>query len=246
MKEFYSIKMRATLSGRHISGAERIVSKENVQSVISILSSRPSDYDFMNIKVEKIHQINFIEKSLKIKTLNTDNYNQANEVAVIILEKNGIKKEISEKYINLVHGGASPDGGNMRGAMIVNLSGERLERDKSRGIRTTNVDFEDREKISHILKEKGYTERTVDALALATKNLNYPDIVAEYCISDQPDYTTGYVAVKGVYYRIPFLKKYGNPKGGRIYFVKDNTDLDKLYEYLQNKSFLIKNLGDLE
>lgn len=246
MKEYYSIKMRATLEGKHISGAERITTKENVSSVINLLSSRPKIYDFMNIKVEKINHLDFIERALNIKTIKAYDYKEANRIAIDILEKVGISKKISEKSIELIHSGASPDKGNMRGAMIVNLNGERLEKDRYRGVRTVNVDFEDRERITQILKEKGYTERTVDALAIATKNLNYPEIVAEYCISDQEDYTTGYVAIKGVYYRIFSLKEYGNKKGGRIYFVKNGTDIDLLYDYLGSKSFLIKDIGDLE
>ncbi|WP_297887493.1 6-carboxyhexanoate--CoA ligase [Sulfurihydrogenibium sp.] len=246
MREYYSIKMRATLEEKHISGAERITTKDKINSVITQLLERPSYYDFMNIKVQKISEIQFIEKSLNIKTIKTNDYQHANQLAIEILKNQGIPQEVSTSCINLIHHGASPDGGNMRGAMIVNIEGERLEKDKSRGIRTVNVDFEDREKVTKTLLEKGYTERTVDALALATKNLNHPDILAEYCISDQPDYTTGYVAVKGFYYRITHLKKYGNPKGGRIYFVKNNTDIEKLYEYLQSKAFLIKELGDLE
>jgi 6-carboxyhexanoate-CoA ligase len=81
---------------------------------------------------------------------------------------------------------------------------------------------------------------------LSTKNLNHPNIIAEYCISDQPDYTTGYVAVNNTYYRINPLKEYSNPKGGRIYFVKDDADIEELYKYLQEESFLIKEVGSLE
>jgi len=42
------------------------------------------------------------------------------------------------------------------------------------------------------------------------------------------------------------LKEYSNPKGGRIYFVKDDTDIEELYKYLQEESFLIKEVGSLE
>ncbi len=246
MRDYYSIKMRATLEGKHVSGVERIVTKEKIPEVVSQLPLRPNQFDFMNIKIEKLNQINFIEKSLNVKTIKVESVEMANNVALEILQTVGIQRELAEIYIKMLHTGAATDKGNMRGAMIVSLKGERLEKDKDRGVRTVNVDFENREEVTKLLKEKGYTERTVDALALSTKNLYYPDILAEYCISDQPDYTTGYVATKTTYYRILNLKDYGNPKGGRIYFVKEDTDIDRLYQYLETKAFLIKTLGDLE
>ncbi|MDM7273951.1 6-carboxyhexanoate--CoA ligase [Sulfurihydrogenibium azorense] len=245
MKEYYSVKMRSSLQGRHISGAERIVLKEDLPTVISQLSQRPKEYDFLNIKVEKINDLNYIEKSLNVKTINVKDWIEGNKVAVEILQNQGVDKKVAEKYINLIHQGAV-NGENMRGAMIVNLSGERVEKDKTRGIRTVNIDFDDRKAITELLKEKGYTERTVDALALATKTLNHPDIVAEYCISDDPSYTTGYVATKTTYYRINPLKQLSNEKGGRIYFVKDTANIEEIYQYLESKAFLIKHLGDLQ
>ena len=90
--------------------------------------------------------------------------------------------------------------------------------------------------------KKGFTKRTADAIALTTKNLHHPDIIAEYCISDEPDYLTGYVSTKEFYYRLTPLKEKGNPKGGRIYFVKENTDIKNLYEYLTETPVLIEEL----
>ena len=244
--KFYSVKMRASLNDRHVSGGERITSEESIQKVVSELLARPKEFDFINIKIEKINNIKFIEKSLDIKTVNVKNHKEGNEIALKLLEEAGIDSEIAKAYIDLLHTGANPDRENMRGAMIITKSGKRVEKDRYRGVRTTNVDFLHREEVKKILLEKKYTERTLDALALSTKNLNHPDIIAEYCISDQPDYTTGYVAVNNTYYRINPLKEYSNPKGGRIYFVKDDTDIEELYKYLQEESFLIKEVGSLE
>lgn len=243
--KYFSLKMRASLEDKHISGAERIVEEENLEKTVLELLNRPNIYDFLNIKVERLKEIEYLEKSLDIKSYTFNDYIEANDFAISLLESIGIQKEISKKYIWLLHDVTGEYGNNMRGAMIVNLNGDRLELDKSRGVRTTNVDFLNRKDIEKRLLEKGYSLRTVDALALATKNLNHPDIVAEYCISDQSDYTTGYVATKGLYNRISPLKKYGNKKGGRIYFVKNNVNIAQLYDYLQNKSLLIKDLGKI-
>ena len=52
---------------------------------------------------------------------------------------------------------------------------------------------------------------------------------------------TGYVAsAKYGYKRIPVLKEYGNPIGGRVFFVEHGTDVQKLITYLQDQVVLIR------
>ena len=64
----------------------------------------------------------------------------------------------------------------------------------------------------------------MDALALATKNIHC-GVEAELCWSDDPDYTTGYVAGKTIgYVRIKPMKEEGVPIGGRVYFVKEEKE----------------------
>ncbi len=245
-KQYFSIKMRASKNGKHLSGAERIIKKEGIEKTINDLYKRGflKNPDELSIKVEKItSRIVKIPKTLKVQNLNFENYNLANKKAVnLIAETTGINKEIVKYYVNLIHTGASPDKENMRGAMIVDTEGNRIELDRNRGIRTVFVDFENRKAVLKKLFNKNYTERTADAVALTTKNLYYPDMIAEYCISDEPDYTTGYVSVKGIYYRFIPLKKEGNPKGGRIYFVKKEINLNDFYNYLQKIPVLIKDV----
>lgn len=243
---YYSVKMRASKEGKHISGGERIVEREALKEVINSLIERPRDFDFLNIKVKLVQKLNYIDRSLKIENCSFPDTHQANAFAIEIIHKyTGIDKVKIENFINLIHVGASDRGDVMRGAMLVDTNGNRLERDRNRGVRTTGVDFEDREKVRSKLIKKGFTDRTLDALAIATKNLNYPDILGEYCISDDPDYQYGYVAVKGSYIRIYPLKDKGNDKGGRIYFVKKEVDLDRLYNYLEEEEFLIRELGEV-
>ncbi|MCX7735041.1 MAG: 6-carboxyhexanoate--CoA ligase, partial [bacterium] len=124
-------------------------------------------------------------------------------------------------------------------------TGERLEPDKERGVRTVRVDWKNRRSIEQRLKERGikryYINRLLDALALATKNV-YCGVISELCWSDDPDYTTGYVAGKNIgYIRIKPMKEYGVPLGGRVYFVrKDN--LHQLIECLEKRSVLVEGL----
>ena len=52
---------------------------------------------------------------------------------------------------------------------------------------------------------------------------------------------TGYVAsAKYGYKRIPVMKEYGSPIGGRVFFVEQGTDVQKLITYLQDQVVLIR------
>ena len=245
--KLYSIKGRSSLKGIHISGAERIVIEEKIQQTIKEIYKKltRAPFDNLNIKVEFITQKPIIIKdSLKIFNLTFKNHYEANNKAVkILMETTGLKENVIENFINQIHTGPSPRKTNMRGAIIVNQLGKRVELNQFRGVRTSTVDFENREAILDKLINWGFTERTLDALAISTKNLNHPDIIAEYCISDEPDYLTGYVATKKFYYRLTPLKKKGNIHGGRIYFVNNKVDLKELYYYLEKYPVIIKNVS---
>lgn len=245
MKKLFSIKARASCEGKHVSGAERIVPEEKIFQTLEWIQNKlkGKNFDSLNIKINLIKEKPLIvKKALPIIDMKFKDYEEANKKAVEILHaQTGLKKEKLMEIIRLLHKGSSPEGENMRGAMIINQKGERVEKDHFRGVRTTDVDFTERELIAEKLTEKGFTQRTVDALAIATKNMVHPQITAEYCISDEPDYLTGYVATKDGYHRLTPLKRKGNSKGGRIYFVKDDTDLDELYRFLEKKPVLIND-----
>ena len=54
---------------------------------------------------------------------------------------------------------------------------------------------------------------------MASKVASAVGVVAELCWSDDPEYVSFYVAsAKYGYKRIPVLKEYGNPIGGRVFF----------------------------
>lgn len=242
----YSIKMRASRKGVHVSGGERIATRSGIKQVVQELLDRPPDFDFMNIKIQKIENLTYIEKTLDIQILSFQDHVHANMFAAELISSNtGIDLQVVQGYIQTVHTGAGEGGNVMRGAMLVDTTGVRREFDINRGVRTTCVDFEDRDGILKKLLPAGFTPRTVDALAIATKNLQNEDIVAEYCVSDDPDYLFGYVALKGRYIRIFPLKEKGNPKGGRIYFIRSDTDINRLYHYLEEECVIIRDIGEI-
>ncbi len=237
----FSVRMRSSLHGKHVSGAERICKWEDLGETVCELLTRPKEYDHISVKIERV-KVKEIKKALPIKTYTFEKVEEAREFAIGMLEKKGIKASILKKLFRELDTGASPDGGNMRGAMIVDIvSGERLEPDKRRGIRTVKVDWASRKFITNLLLEKGYTPRTVDALAIATKNIHC-GVVAEVCWSDDPNYTTGYIASERLgYIRISPFKRKGSPYGGRIYFV-NREEKDRVITCLEKEAFLIKSL----
>ncbi|MBK3332805.1 6-carboxyhexanoate--CoA ligase [Persephonella atlantica] len=241
--KLFSVKGRSSLNGKHQSGAERIASEKELDKVLTQINKKITrkPFDYLSIKVSIIKKQPPVIKTLKIVEIIADSVEEATQKAVELLHSaTGLSEKKIKKLIKTVHTGASPDGNNMRGAMIVNQKGERIELDPFRGVRTTEVDFIDRDKVLQKLKTKGYTERTLDALAISSKNMSHPDMLAEFCISDEPDYLTGYIATKGCYYRLTPLKEKGNPKGGRIYFVKDGVNIENLYNYLEKEAVLIE------
>jgi len=134
----------------------------------------------------------------------------------------------------------------MRGAMVVEVpSGKRLEPDKYRGVRASYLDV-DRETVELLKKlvGKDYTENFKEALVLSTKILSFKGVLGELCVSDDPDYTTGYFSLKGKgYFRIKNIKSQGVSKGGRAIFVKSKVKIPDLIHYLEKVPFIAKNFS---
>ena len=95
--------------------------------------------------------------------------------------------------------------------------------------------------IDAALAAQGLTHfRTREALAVATKTL-WAGVVAELCWSDEPDYTTGYVATPlAGYVRLPDFKPDG-AAGGRIFFLDTrNTDVEHCIGRLEREYVLLQ------
>lgn len=236
----FSIRMRAEFQKKHISGAERIVGESELEKAINSLLKRPRVYDFINITIEEVKEYEVVECKIPISSFSFSSVGEARTFAIEQLAKCGVEREIAGKAVEFLSKGANPEGGNMRGAILMDIeTGERLEPDKKRGIRTIKFDWEDRSRVAEKLLKKGYTLRTVDALALACKNL-YCGVIAELCWSDDPNYLTGYVASEKVgYVRITPLKEKGDPLGGRVYFIR-RENLNRVIKCLEEKVILIK------
>jgi 6-carboxyhexanoate--CoA ligase len=246
----WSIRMRASNKGRHISGAEALtvtpppyeegeilrLSEEFIKRALSHSKGRPSE---IVLTIEKISQKPLLVPLLKPRTLECRSPEEARDIIKELLLKSGVKPLAISKALKVIYSEK-----NMRGASLMEpFRGERLEPDKSRGIRVSRlgIDPASEEKFSKMLSALGINIlRVREAIILASKVASCPGIIAEVCISDDPDYTTGYVASKRLgYLRIPNIKRKGSPAGGRVFFVKGKS-IKKIIEYLEKKPVLIR------
>ena len=129
------------------------------------------------------------------------------------------------------------------GALLVTPSGKYLMAEFPEGVRTTHVGCASdlrkhlQQELSSLL-QKPY-HRFLDALILSSKVLLFQDILLELCVSDDPHYSTGYMASRQFgYVRIPHLKPESHDMGGRLYVVKENVDLSNLLGFLRTTPVL--------
>lgn len=245
--ELYSLKMRASNRkdgiNKHISGADKIVSEGSIGVYLEALLNRALYHakgkaNFINFKIENLNKDDILYlDSLPVSTVHVENYQEGLTRIAIILEKMNIgnAKEIVEK----LH-----ETNNMRGAILLDVDTlERLEPDQERGIRATYMDADD----SFLPENKEVKNHYHEAIVLATKVAYAPNIIGEICISDDPDYVTGYVASKETgYVRITKLKELGSQDGGRIFLYRGGvSEVQSCIDYLEKRKVLVKNVRSL-
>ncbi len=225
----FSVRMRASKNNKHISGAERLVGEEEIKSTAQSLIERALSHekgrpDFINISVEEIKTHVKTLPSLPVSLLHAENADEGKKAAKQILLHLGIPELCIEKAFLLLENGV--DGESMRGAIVMDMQGRRLEPDKQRGVRASRMDITAKasEELAASLVSKGLHScftHIKEALVLATKVASTRGTVAELCYSDDPGYVAGYVASKKLgYVRISCLKNKGD-RGGRVFFVDD-------------------------
>lgn len=245
--DYYSLKMRASQHvgegelkhEQHISGAERIVSRDSVEAVCAAMVRRAmthskGDPDFINVKIEKVHESDIqILKALPVTRVDVDTWQEGLEKAFGLV--GDAAAGIREKLPELLRA-TFP----MRGAMLYDIAtGERLEADHERGVRATYMDA------LHSSEVDSCKNHFNEAIVLATKVANAPGMVAEFCVSDDPNYVTGYVASKELgYVRIMKMKEMGDENGGRIFlFDSRKASAEECIEYLQKRKVLVDVVG---
>jgi 6-carboxyhexanoate--CoA ligase len=242
---YYSVRMRSSKNGVHISGAEGIYEHDEVSDLVKEYSQRAFSHekgraDEIRLTVEELKETPRKISSLPLCTLNTRNPDAAKKAALKILSSVGIKDRAVEEAFKALDVGIT-----MRGAMLMDIEGVRLEPDLLRGVRVTRMGITKKaaKDISNILGRLSLNNNTVrEALILASKVHKYKMVLGEICISDDPNYTTGYVATRAHgYIRLPHIKKRGLPYGGRAFFITGG-EVKELIRYLQRTPVLIDNI----
>ncbi len=235
----YSVKMRASRDDTHTSGAEKIVPASSVPDVASLLTERALRHpkgapDFLNIKIEALPSDILRLRALDVTTHVTSSAAEGLSLAAKLLADEGITRidEIMRRF---------SESHSMRGAMLLDADTlERLEPDPDRGVRATYMDD-----VASLAKGTARGKNHyAEAIVLATKVQHAPGIIGEICVSDDPDYVTGYVATKKLgYRRITTIKEKGDPNGGRIFLYRGRKeDVAKTIEFLEKTPVLVEDV----
>ena len=235
----FAVKMRAARAGEHISGAERIVPADDIPALVAALAERALHHakgapDEIHLKAEEAGEIVHLE-ALPVSTHVTQTPEEGRAVAARLLAGAGITRidEIMARFAETYA---------MRGAMLLDAATlERLEPDPARGVRATYMDAVYNGQDARCPSGASVKNHFAEAVVLATKVANAPGIVGEICVSDDPDYVTGYVATKEIgYCRITTIKAKGDPCGGRIFLYRGpREDVAETIEYLQKQCVLV-------
>ncbi len=253
----YSVRMRAADDQQHLSGAERLVDKAEVEETVSALTLRAlraadvSDVE-IHCSVEKINSdaIQFMTLP-NVQPYQVASYEEGRDLAESLLEVAGVPKQFARDSLKTLDAGPGPGGQVMRGAVVVDVcTGERLEDDPARGVRATRMDLTAECRVTQealLLKADLGHRRVIEALTLSGKVLSAPGVVAELCWSDDSAYTAGYVASpSNGYQRISDLKASGNPIGGRVIFVDLSiTGVVETVDFLENQPILFNQPGEV-
>lgn len=230
----------------HISGAEGLYKTADIKRVVQKYIERALDHpkgkaDKIIITIEDIKQKPKEISTLPVSTINCQNPSEGKKIITELLQLLGVsKRAVSTAFKEIKKG-------TMRGAAVITEEkGNHLEPDKERGIRVSRIgiDRPASKSLSLSLSRQGINTTTVkEALNLASKVISYKGIVAELCISDDPYYTTGYIASKKFgYLRIPNIKYKGSKTGGRAFFAKEKADIKKMIHYLEKMPVIVNKI----
>lgn len=235
----YSIKMRAAKGDLHVSGAERIIPQADISAAVSALTERALHHglgraDFINIKMEEVQstQLEYLD-ALPVSKRPAQTAEETYKIMRKMLCELGLEAKADELIDLLRHNHP------MRGAVLYDVAtSTRLEPDKERGIRVTYMDA------AGAASASSCKNHFREAIVLATKVVHAPGVIAELCLSDDPDYLVGYLAsLKHGYVRLMPMKEMGNPHGGRI-FIFDSTKAkaEDAINYLEKQRVLVRGL----
>ncbi|MDA8156196.1 MAG: 6-carboxyhexanoate--CoA ligase [Actinomycetota bacterium] len=242
----YSVRMRAEKDGLHLSGAEGIFGAKDVQGAASAmveramrLKTRPGG---IYLSIEPIPLKPKMISALPVSTVKSASVADARSAAEVFLKDAGI----SSRAIRAALAAIRPPA--MRGAALLCAeTGRRLDTSKKRGVRASvfGITPGAQKTLQKKLAGCGITHRRAfEAMLLAAKVASCPFILAEFCVSDDPEYATGYVSSrKNGYVRIENLKPKKSPEGGRAFFLEKDAPVEAVIDYLEREPVIISRAG---
>lgn len=244
--------MRVHREGRHLSGAEDLVRSEDLAEKLEEFATRFAPYANLpedlgmparcSITIDPVPAGTLREGTLlpvrRLLSRNEDETRSALPRLFSALLPEAASSRVLGFFTDVILG--SP---TRPGALLLTADGHPYPGGPPEGVRTTHVGClpELRSAIdrAYSLILPPPSHRFSEALILASKVLSSPDILLELCASDDPRYTTGYLASRTTgYIRLPHLKKAGSPLGGRIYVVRNGADLPCLLSFLRSSPLL--------
>lgn len=233
----YGIRMRAERDGRHISGAERIIADpEDLPAVAAAFAHRAMNHPkgapaTVHLTIEELDREPLVLRALPRTDVATSTPAEAAAAAAELLAPLGIDAAAVWRLLTGVAG--------MRGAMLADPAGNRLEADPARGVRVRNLDA------SGVPAEAKDHRR--EAQTLATKVQACPGVLAEACISDDPDYVHGYVTVPGRYVALHHIKEAGamvgaEQMGARVIVIAGDADPAAVAAWLEDEPVIVDGL----
>lgn len=229
----------------HISGAEGLYEFSDMEKITKDYLQRAMGHpkgepDKVVITFEEVKGEPSEAFLLPFSTVRCDSTEAAGDVIRKMLTGTGISRGAIRSGIKVVTAGPAMPGA----ALILSGSGRRAGPDKRRGTRVSRLGIrKDAEKsLARELARKGINTTTVrEAIVLASKVASCKGVIAELCASDDPDYTTGYVASRMFgYVRIPHIKRKGSMSGGRVFFIDERADLERIVAYLETTPVIMK------
>jgi 6-carboxyhexanoate--CoA ligase len=238
---------RATRKELHISGAEGIYAEPNMQGVVKRYIARALAHpkgrpDRVTVTVERLTQRPVLISTLPVATACTRTLTEARKFYEMLLMSLGL----SRKAVEMAWGITGQ--GTMRGAAIIRAkTGRRLDKDVERGVRVSRLGIMPSalRRLSALLSRHGINVETVkEALILASKVASCKGVLAELCVSDDPCYTTGYVASGHYgYIRVPHIKRRRSRAGGRVFFVREDIRSEEIVHYLEKTPAMVRHIA---
>lgn len=237
--------MRASRNGQHTSGAESIcqdlqqaqsLAAHYLQRAIAHPHGRPDDVH--------LHISAIATPPLRVPRLSVQEVHCANpeQARAWMLDALGTIPAAAPA-VALLHSVR-----RMRGAVLLEAkNARRYEPDSQRGVRASTFGVapaEDALGVEYAAEVDPAKQYHSEALILASKVAACPHMLAELCISDDPDYTTGYVAMDGTYFRIHNIKPKGSDSGGRMFIFDGGPSPEvralEVVEFLEQQAVLVQ------